>query len=235
MKNDFTFPLIGKPDVGGRGRGVKVLQSRDDVKQYTKNIPMNFHIQKFIAYKNEVGIFYYRFPDKEKGKIYGIVSKEFLKVTGNGKDSILQLINKNKRAILQFEALKKVYGDALHIILPESEEKILVPYGNHARGAKFVDESYLIDDQLSAMIDQLCREIKDFYYGRLDIRYTNWEELKQGKNFCVIEVNGAGSEPTHIYDPRHSLLFAWKEIIRHWFILWKISRRNHAKVIHILR
>ena len=45
----------------------------------------------------------------------------------------------------------------------------------------------------------------------------------------MIEVNGAGSEPTHIYDPRHSLFFAWKEIVRHWYILWKISRRNHAK------
>jgi hypothetical protein len=43
----------------------------------------------------------------------------------------------------------------------------------------------------------------------------------------VIEVNGAGSEPTHMYDPRHSIFFAWKEIIRHWFILNRISRINH--------
>jgi hypothetical protein len=68
-----------------------------------------------------------------------------------------------------------------------------------------------------------------FYFGRLDIRYNDWEELKQGKNFSVIEVNGAGSEPTHIYDPAHSLFFAWKEIIRHWYILWLISRQNHKK------
>jgi hypothetical protein len=226
--NDFSFPLVGKPDVGGRGRGVKVLECDEDVRQYAKNIPMNFHIQKFIAYKNEVGIFYYRFPGEEKGKISGIVSKEFLKATGNGKDSILGLIKKNKRAILQLEVLKKVYGDELHIILPDREEKILVPYGNHARGAKFIDDSHLADEQLLEMTDQLCKQIKDFYFGRLDIRYNDWEELKQGKNFSVIEVNGAGSEPTHIYDPKHSLFFAWKEIIRHWFILWKISRRNHA-------
>jgi hypothetical protein len=31
-----------------------------------------------------VGIFYVRYPNEEKGKITGIVSKEFLIVTGNG-------------------------------------------------------------------------------------------------------------------------------------------------------
>ena len=25
----------------------------------------------------------------------------------------------------------------------------------------------------------------------------------------------------------HSIIFAWKEIIRHWNILWNISRLNH--------
>jgi hypothetical protein len=63
----------------------------------------------------------------------------------------------------------------------------------------------------------------------LDVRYDNWEDLKDGKNFSVIELNGAGSEPTHMYDPSHSLFFAWKEIIRHWFLLWRISRMNYKK------
>jgi hypothetical protein len=66
-----------------------------------------------------------------------------------------------------------------------------------------------------------------FYFGRLDIRYNTLEDLKKQKNFSIIELNGAGSEPTHIYDPRHSILFAWKEIIRHWIILNRISRINH--------
>ncbi len=65
------------------------------------------------------------------------------------------------------------------------------------------------------MIDQICQQVEGFYFGRLDIRYNNWEELKQGKNFSIIELNGAGSEPTHMYDPKHSIFFAWKEIIRH--------------------
>ena len=37
-----------------------------------------------------------------------------------------------------------------------------------------------------------------------------------------------------MYDPKHSLFFAWKEIIRHWIILWRISRINHKKGIPYL-
>jgi hypothetical protein len=61
----------------------------------------------------------------------------------------------------------------------------------------------------------------------MDIRYQSREQLEEGKAFFILEVNGAGSEPTHIYDPRHSIFFAWKEIVRHWIILYKISRANH--------
>ena len=86
---------------------------------------------------------------------------------------------------------------------------------------------HLIDDQLVTTIDDICRQVDGFYYGRLDIRYQSWNELKQGKNFSIIELNGAGSEPTHIYDPGHSIFFAWKEIIRHLNILFRISRMNH--------
>jgi hypothetical protein len=32
-----------------------------------------------------------------------------------------------------------------------------------------------------------------------------------------------------MYDPKHSLFDAWGFIIKHWIILWKISRRNHAR------
>ena len=225
----LSFPLIGKPDIGGRGRGVKALKNKTDVRDYVKHASLDFHIQEFVAYKNEVGIFYYRFPEEENGTITGIVKKEFLCATGNGKNTIKELLKYDKRAILQMESLERIYGKELHTILKEGEKKTLVPYGNHARGAKFLDASDWIDDELTETIDGVCKQVKDFYFGRLDIRYNTLDELKQGRNFSVIEVNGAGSEPTHIYDPRHSIFFAWKEIIRHWVILLRISQANHKR------
>ncbi len=48
--------------------------------------------------------------------------------------------------------------------------------------------------------------------------------MEAGQAFSIIELNGAGSEPTHIYDPKHSLFYAWGEIKRHWDILYTVSR-----------
>jgi hypothetical protein len=229
QRRDMSFPLIGKPNVGGRGRGVKVLTNKADIKEYVSQAYLDFHIQEYVPWKNEVGIFYYRYPGAEAGVISGIVKKEFLSVTGDGKHSIRQLLQQSKRALMYMGSLEAMHGEGLNEVLPAGEKKIVSPYGNHARGAMFLDHSHLIDAGLTAMIDAICKEVPEFYYGRLDIRYNTWEELKEGRNMTIIEINGAGSEPTHIYDPRHSLFFAWKEIVRHWFILGRISRLNHRK------
>jgi hypothetical protein len=223
----FKYPVIGKPDIGMKGMGVKKLENEMELETYAKESKVDFLVQEYVDYKNEVGIFYYRYPDETNGHISGIVRKEFLAVTGDGESTIEELIRKNKRYILQLPVLKKTKKDQLGIVLEKGEEFILVPYGNHIRGAKFIDDSHLIDKELTGFIDTVCKQVDGFYFGRLDIRFNSWEELKRGKSFSIIELNGAGSEPTHIYDPKHSIFFAWKEIIRHLNIMWRISKLNY--------
>jgi hypothetical protein len=227
LQADFRFPLIGKPDIGARGRGVKKLKDAADVLSYVSSATIAFHVQEFISYENEAGIFYYRFPGQSKGKISGIVHKEFLKVTGDGHQNIRALLQDSPRAILQLVRLETTEPDLLNHIPAAGEIFTVVPYGNHARGAMFLDDSASVNEKLEHVMDEICRQIPMFYFGRMDIRYENRELLEEGKSFFILEVNGAGSEPTHMYDPRHSLFFAWKEIIRHWVILFKISRANH--------
>ena len=226
-QRELKFPMIGKPDIGMKGMMVKRLENTHDLQEYILKSKVDFLIQEFIPYKNEVGVFYYRYPNEEKGHISGIVKKEFLAVTGDGFSTVEQLLSKNKRAVLQLHILRKTEKDKMNIVLKNDEELILVPYGNHIRGAKFLDDSRFIDDALTNTIDSICKKINGFYFGRLDIRYNTWEELKQGKNFSIVELNGSGSEPTHIYDPKHSIFWAWKEIIRHLNILYRISKLNH--------
>jgi len=228
-KNFLSFPLIAKPDIGQRGLAVKKLETEKDVELAVAKYTIDFIIQEFILFENEAGIFYYRYPGQENGKISGIVAKEFLTVSGDGEKTLLQILHSDKRYVLQVDSLKIEYKNELNIILNPGEKRLLVPYGNHARGAKFLDHSYKADAELENFIDGLLKKVPEFYYGRLDIRYNTWEELKQGKNFSIIELNGAGSEPTHIYDPKHSLFFAWKEIIRHCIILWRISVLNQKR------
>jgi len=227
--HEFSFPLIGKPDIGGRGRGVKKLETIEDVIEYAENSQVDFLVQEFVPYNNEAGIFYYRYPNEKNGHISGIVHKEFLTVEGDGSSTIEQLLKKDKRFILQLATLRKTNADELKKILNPREKYLLVPYGNHARGAKFTDISHLADEALTHSIDKACKEVDGFYFGRLDIKYNSWEELREGKNFSIIELNGAGSEPTHIYDPKYSIFFAWKEIIRHLNILSRISSINNSQ------
>jgi len=225
----FSWPLIAKPDIGMRGLSVQKLENEEELISYLKMSQVDFLVQEFIPFENEIGIFYYRYPDEQNGYISGIVGKEFLSVKGDGTSTIKTLLQQDKRHILQMQSLEKMYANDLNEVLRPGEEKILVPYGNHARGAKFLDVSDMADEQLRRTIDALCKRIPGFYFGRMDIRYNTIEELKRGENFSVIELNGAGSEPTHIYDPAHSLFFAWTEIIRHWNILYRISIINHKK------
>jgi hypothetical protein len=224
---ELKFPVVGKPDIGMKGMMVKMLENLNELQEYALNSKVDFLIQEFVPYQHEVGIFYYRYPNEERGHISGIVRKEFLAVTGDGVSTVEQLLLKNKRAILQLQVLRKVEKDKMDIVLRKGEELVLVPYGNHVRGAKFLDHSQLIDEELTVTMDSICTKVNGFYFGRLDIRYNSWEELKQGKSFSIIELNGSGSEPTHIYDPGHSVFWAWKEIIKHWRILYRISKMNH--------
>lgn len=226
----IVYPAIVKPDIGGKGRGVKKVNNWNELISYIKRFPFDMLVQDFIPFKEEVGIFYYRYPNEEKGHISGIVGKHFLTVKGDGTSSIEQLLKKEKRYILQFPALQEMIGEGLKEILPAGEERVLVPYGNHARGALFVDYTHWADEALTNAIDTVCRRVPGFYFGRLDIRYNTLEKLREGE-FSIIELNGAGSEPTHMYDPKHSLLDAWKFIVQHWLILFRISRTNHAKGI----
>lgn len=228
-KMGFDLPLIAKPDIGERGRQVQLLHSAMQLEVYCNMSKVDFLVQEFIDHKYEAGIFYVRIPGEEHGRISGIVGKEFLAVTGDGRSSIRTLLKRTDRSLLQLPALARSYGDFLDTVLPDGMSHTLVPYGNHCRGAKFIDLSYKITDELTKTIDHVCSQIPGFHYGRLDIKFASWEDLAQGKNFSIIELNGAGSEPTHIYDPSHSIVFAWKEIIRHWRLLYRISRLNAEK------
>jgi hypothetical protein len=225
----MEFPVIAKPDIGMRGILVQKIHSVNELGNYISNAKVNFLVQDFIEYENEIGLFYYRFPNERKGNISGIVGKEFLSVTGDGTSTIEELLMKDQRFILQLPVLKETHTEILKTVLQKGQHHLLVPYGNHCRGSKFIDISNLIDEELVTAMDAVCTQIPEFYFGRMDIRYNTWEELKQGKNFSIVELNGAGSEPTHIYDPKHSIFFAWKEIIRHLNILQKISRLNHER------
>ena len=136
------------------------MQNESELIAYATASPLDYLVQEFVSQPNEVGVFYYRYPDEASGHISGIVRKELLTVTGNGQLAIIELLMKDKRFILQLPAFKKLYGDALNQVLPDGETKELVPYGNHARGAKFLDDSHLADEVFTKSMDHICRQVE---------------------------------------------------------------------------
>jgi len=226
LEKDISFPFIAKPDIGMKAFGVEKIYNKDEFEKYVRWSPSHFLVQELIPYQKEVGIFYVRKPGESHGKITGVVSKEFLSITGDGESTMTELIKKNPRSHIQLKVLEQKFGTQLQNILEKDKNFVLVPYGSHTRGAKFVDVSPKINDDLVQTIDEVCSQIKEFHYGRLDVLYNDYEELCAGKNFSIIEVNGAGGEATHIYDPKHSLFWAWREVARHWGMLCDISIAN---------
>jgi hypothetical protein len=81
----------------------------------------------------------------------------------------------------------------------------------------------LATEALTTKIDQIAKQIPNFYFGRFDVRYDNPESLKKGDGFEIVEVNGAGSEATHIWDPSTKLLEAYRVLFQQWELLFKIG------------
>jgi len=228
-QHGFDFPLIVKPDVGLRALGVCKVHNKSELHHVLGRFRRPVLLQEFVDKPLEVGVFYVRFPWEDQGRITGIVSKQFLTVTGDGQHNLAELIENNPRARLQMRRLNKEWGYRLNDVPEKDETVVLVPFGSHTRGALFQDRGEFITDELRDFVERAARGVQGFYFGRFDIMFGDWLDLARGRNLQVIEINGAGSEPTHIYDPGHSIFFAWKEILRHWNYMYQISKYHREQ------
>jgi hypothetical protein len=224
----IEFPLIVKPDIGFRGLLVKKIASKTELSTYLgKYNSIDLLIQEYIDFKNECGIFYHRIPGEKKGKITSLTLKKYITVIGNGKSSLLELIKNNKRAKLYLALLSDLNKDKLDTIPGKNVELTLNVIGNHSKGTQFINGNHLINKNLTDLLDSINSKINDWYYGRVDIKYNNFEEFLNGENFIILEINGIISEPTHIYDASKGSYFeALKSLKEHWKIIGIIGRKN---------
>ncbi len=222
----ITFPVIVKPDIGFRGIKVRKVAHGAELALVLNNQKIPFLLQEYCSHPLELGIFYYRYPGSPKGCIPSITIKEFLTVEGTGSHTLEELVSRNPRALLQAGTVRERFPDRWDQILPEGKVLELEPIGNHNRGTRFIDGSHKADAVLRAVFDTLSHEMEGFYFGRFDIRTPSWEALKERREFAVLEMNGVGGEPTHIYDPAHSLFKAWKDLCSSWRVAAKIAEKN---------
>jgi len=227
--NNIVYPVIAKPDVGERGFLVAKIADDAAMQRYIDVNKVDYIIQEYVDLPLEMGILYYRFPHEESGHIASVVIKEFLTVKGDGKSTLRELIGRSPRAILQWEKFRKRFGARLDEILPEGELLELEAIGNHAQGTKFLNGNHLADERMIRVCDEITRGMPDVYYCRYDLRTSNVEDLKQGKNIRILEVNGVGADPAHIYDPDYSIFKAWGDFFRLWKVIYTIAKANHKR------
>ncbi len=224
----LDFPLIFKPDFGERGFMVKRVFSKRDVELYLAKIRSNFLIQELVDLPMECGIFYTRFPNEEHGNVTSVVIKEMLDVVGDGRSTLQELILAKDRSKLQWERLKESHRQKLDVVLASGERMELNSIGNHCLGTKFLDGNHLISEEMSQSFDQISKAMGEFYFGRFDLKCALLEDLNKGKA-KVLEVNGCGAEPAHIYQPGFSLWEAYGVLFKHWKNLYRISLQNHKR------
>ncbi|HEU4633494.1 MAG TPA: hypothetical protein VFS22_05895 [Flavisolibacter sp.] len=241
--NGFTYPFVVKPDVGMKGLLFRKVDNEAQLKIYHDKIPMEYIVQELVEYPLEVSVFYYRYPNQQNGVITGFIQKELMDVTGDGQRSLWQLIEAHPKAKHRLEEMRIKHIENLETVIPKGERHILTHAANLNRGARFTNLKDLIDDQLLRVFDTLSHPTQ-FYYGRYDIKCRSVEDLKKGVHFSILEFNGSGAEPNHVYNAGYSLLQANREFVKHWKVLFEISRYNHQhgidywpfeKGLHFLR
>jgi hypothetical protein len=113
-------------------------------------------------------------------------------------------------------------------VLASGQTLKLVEAGNHCQGCIFRDGMHLWSDALETRIDEISHKVPGFFIGRYDVRYPGEADIRAGENFKIVELNGASSEATSIYDARNSIFRAYATLFEQWDLVFAIGAANRA-------
>lgn len=222
------YPVVLKPEIGARGRGVAIIRSQAQLDAYLAWAPGDVLIQCYVE-GEEFGVFVYRDPRSGEAVIYSIVNKRFPVLIGDGRRSLVQLIEEDPRARLIAPLLWKRFAARLQEIPAAGETLQLVEIGAHCRGALFLDATHLAAPGLLHSMQRVFTAIDGFHFGRLDLRCPSAAQLARGEHLRILEVNGVTAEAAHIYHPDTPLLRGYAAILRQWRIAFEIGAANAAR------
>jgi pimeloyl-ACP methyl ester carboxylesterase/membrane protein DedA with SNARE-associated domain len=222
---DLQWPMVVKPDVGERGKGVQWVHDWDELMQRLQHDSHDLLLQQAVR-GIEFGIFYWREPGTEKGTIFSINGKQFPSLTGDGRRTLEQLILDDDRAVRMASVHFNHHSKQLFHTPTEGRTIELVDIGAHSRGTIFTDCRDLSSDALRQSLDQISDSYPGFHFGRFDVIATSADDLAQGKNFRILELNGLTAEAAHIYDPRYGVGQAWRTLMQQWKMAFRIASIN---------
>lgn len=223
----LTFPIVLKPDQAQRGHAFKVARRDSDLDDYFRSMTTDAILQVYHNGPHECGILWVRHArpttTASAGFNYSITRKEFPVLEGDGTRTLEQLIHDHPRFRKQAAVFLDRFAGELTRVPSRGERLHLAASGNHCQGTLFKDGSDLDSPALLAAIERLALAFPDLDYGRFDIRYERDDLLRDGRHFAVVELNGATSEPTSMYDPSRSPLFAYRVLFGLWARIYELG------------
>jgi hypothetical protein len=224
-----SFPIIAKPDRGVVGIGVRKIDSEKDLNEILSIMPSDYMLQQYCDYPLEYGIFFCKFPGDPRGRVVSLTEKIAPFVFGDGSHSVQQLVEINPDFKYNKDALLS-HARNLDFIPRRGAWHQVVIQGSHTYGSIFKDRNDQVNQPLESWLNELCAADDEFYFGRFDMKVKDREALKSGSGIKVIELNGCWSEPIHIYDDRHSFLFAFKELFLSYARAYHIAKLNKKRL-----
>jgi ATP-grasp domain len=230
QRSGLSLPVVAKPDLGCRGVGVKLIRTPAQLRAYLAAFPRGARLllQRFVDFEGEAGVFYVRRPGQAHGRIVSITLKYFPHVTGDGQRSLRELILADPRAGRLPHLYLHRHAERLDSVPRAGEAVRLAFAGSHSRGAIFRDGSHLVTPAMEARFDTIARALPEFWFGRFDVRFADFAQVRAGGDFTIVEVNGAGAESTHIWDRRTPLRLAWRDLMRQYRWLFEIGAAKRA-------
>lgn len=227
----LAYPVVAKPDMSCNGAGVRLVQTSQELARYLGEFPRatRMQLQALAPDEGEAGLFYIRAPDEARGRITSVTLKYAPAVVGDGRSRIRDLIGADARLNAVSPLLLAKLGAGAARVPAAGERVRLVFVGNHCRGSTFRDGRHLITPELTARIDAIARDIPDFHFGRFDLRFGSASALRRGEGFTIIEINGTGSEATHIWDPETSIVEAYRTQFFHYGAAFRIGATMRAR------
>ncbi|SHF86588.1 membrane protein DedA, SNARE-associated domain [Fodinibius roseus] len=224
----LTFPVVIKPDVGERGKGVRIIDNYPQLESIIRESRQKLILQEYIE-GQEYGIFYYRFPDSKEGEIFSITIKHLVYVVGDGQSTVEELILADNQAVTLAKYHLNQNREQLYEVPEKGERWPVVRLGTHARGAVFEEGSSLKSGALKETLNNICSSVPGFCFGRMDIKVPTASHLRRGEDIDIIEVNGVTSESTNIYDKHYSLSQGLRILCQQWRLAFEIGAGNREK------
>jgi membrane protein DedA with SNARE-associated domain len=224
------YPLILKPNEAQRGHGFKVVRNREEAKRYFDTMTRDALLQEYHPGPLEIGVLWKREPSDRQGRVFSVTRKVFPVITGDGKRSLERLIWSHPRYRMQADLFLKRYDSERDRVLAKGETMRLAIAGNHCQGTMFLDGADLITPEFERAVNEIASAFEDggLDFGRFDLRYASDEDLKAGRGFKIIELNGTMSESTNLYDPQKPVWWAYGVLLRQWATLYRIGAARRA-------